>query len=130
MKPKETVFEPQTLGDHLTRRRLTLKLTQSEAAKQLRVCPNTVLNWETGHTQPPVEAVPVILGFLGYDPFPEPQTLPERLLAKRRAFGLTIRQAAQQLGVDEGTWGAWGARRDDPISKASGTGRQVPWTSG
>ncbi len=71
------------------------------------VNPWTILNWEKGHTEPPVEAVPWIVAFLGYDPFPEPQGLPERLLAKRRAMGWSIRKAARELGVDEGTWGAW-----------------------
>jgi len=44
---------------------------------------------------------------LGYDPFPEPKNILERLLAKRRAMGWSIKEAARQLGVDEGTWGAW-----------------------
>ena len=45
--------------------------------------------------------------WLGYNPFPKPKTLPERMLARRRAMGWSIREAARQLGVDEGTWVAW-----------------------
>lgn len=71
------------------------------------VTSNTILNWEKGHTQPPTEAMPRILQFLGYDPFPEPRTLSERMAAKRRAMGWTIREAAEALGVDEATWGEW-----------------------
>lgn len=48
-----------------------------------------------------------ILRFLGYEPFPEPKRLAERLLAKRRAMGWSIKEAARQLGVDKGTWGDW-----------------------
>lgn len=51
--------------------------------------------------------MPAIIRFLGCDPFPEPKSLPERLLAKRRAMGWLIKEAARELGVDEGTWGAW-----------------------
>ena len=51
--------------------------------------------------------MPGILRFLGYDPYPVPQTLPERMLAKRRAHGWSIADAAKRLGVDEGTWGTW-----------------------
>lgn len=51
--------------------------------------------------------MPAIIRFLGYDPFPEPKNLPERLLAKRRAMGWSTREAALQVGVDEGTWRAW-----------------------
>lgn len=107
LKPKETDFEPKTLGEHVRNRRLELKLSQRQMAERLAVNPCTVLNWEKGHTEPPIEAVPAIVRFLGYNPFPEPRSLPERLLAKRRAMGWSIRQAAQKLGVDPGTWRDW-----------------------
>ena len=107
LKPKDTDFEPHTLGEHIRKRRLELRLTQRQAAKRLHVNPWTVLNWEKGHTEAPIESMPAILRFLEYDPFPVPVTLPERMLAKRRAMGWSIREAARRLGVDEGTWGAW-----------------------
>ena len=107
LKPKETDFEPQTLGEHVRKRRLELRLTQKQAAERLGVNPWTVLNWEKDHTEPPIESMPAIIRFLGYDPFPEPKSLVERLLAKRRAMGWSIKEAARQLGVDEGTWGDW-----------------------
>ena len=107
LKPKDTDFEPETLGEHIRKRRLELSLTQKQAAKRLRVNPWTVLNWEKGHTEAPIASMPAILRFLGYDPFPVPVTLPERMLAKRRARGWSIADAAKQLGVDEGTWGNW-----------------------
>jgi len=70
LKPKETDFEPQTLGEHVRKRRLELGLTQSQAAEQLGASPWTVLNWEKGHTEPPIESMPAIIRFLGYDPLP------------------------------------------------------------
>jgi transcriptional regulator with XRE-family HTH domain len=107
LKPKETDFERQTLGARVRKRRLELRLTQKQAAERLGVNPWTVLNWEKAHTEAPIESVPAIIRFLGYDPFPEPKNIPEHLLAKRRAMGWSIREAAQQLGMDEGTWGDW-----------------------
>ena len=107
LKPKETDFEPRAIGEHLRKQRLVLGLTQGQGAKQLGINSWTVQNWEKGHTEPPIESMPAIVRFLGYDPFPEPKTLPERLLAKRRAMGWSIRTAAQMLGVDPGTWGDW-----------------------
>jgi transcriptional regulator with XRE-family HTH domain len=80
---------------------------QREVSERLRVSVNTVLNWETGKTEPLVEFMPAIIPFLGYDPFPEPTTLSERMLAKRRLMGWSIKEAAQRLGVDDGTWGEW-----------------------
>ena len=48
-----------------------------------------------------------MLRFLGYNPFPAPETLPARLVAKRRAMGWSISKAARQLGVDAGAWSDW-----------------------
>jgi transcriptional regulator with XRE-family HTH domain len=107
LKPKETDFEPQTLGEHVRKRRLELRFTQKQAAQRIGVNPWTVLNWEKDHTEPPIESMPAIIRFLGYDPFPEPKSLAERLLAKRRVMGWSIKEAARRLGVDEGTLGGW-----------------------
>ncbi len=84
-----------------------LNLNQNEAGERLGVTPQTVLNWEKGHTEPPIESTPAILRFLDYDPFPEPKNIPEHLLSIRRTMGWSIKEAARQLGVDQGTWGAW-----------------------
>ena len=107
LKPKETDFEPQTLGEHVKRCRLMRRLSQKRAARVLGVKSWTVLNCEKGHTEPPIESIPAILRFLDYDPFPTPIGLSDRLLAKRRAMGWSIKEAARRFGVDVGTWGAW-----------------------
>lgn len=67
----------------------------------------TYLLWEKGRSQPFVRYYPAIFLFLGYDPFPEPQTLPDRIASQRRKLGLTIRQAAKRTGVDAGTFARW-----------------------
>jgi len=107
LTPKKPEFEPRTLGEHLKRCRLLRKLGQKEAARLLGVTSWTVFNWEKGRTGPPIESLPALLRFLGYDPFPQPTSLPERLLAKRRGMGWSIRKAAGQLGVDPGAWRDW-----------------------
>jgi transcriptional regulator with XRE-family HTH domain len=107
LKPKETDFEPQTLGEHVRKRRLELGLTQTQAAERLGVNPWTILNWEKGHTEPPIKSMPAIIRFLSYDPFSEPKNIPERLLAKRRAMGWGQRELAEHLGVDRCTITAW-----------------------
>jgi len=104
---KEYNFEPTTLGEHVRKKRLILGLTQKEAATLLEVNPWTVKNWEKGHTKPPITSIPAIIRFLGYDPFPEPKTLREHLLAKRREMGWSIEQAAELMGVDPGSWSKW-----------------------
>jgi DNA-binding XRE family transcriptional regulator len=67
----------------------------------------TYLLWEKGRSQPFVRYYPAIFRFLGYDPFPEPKTLPERIVAQRRRLGWSIKKAAEMTGVDEGTFARW-----------------------
>ena len=107
LKPKESDFEPRTLGQHIKHCRLTRNLTQDEAGRLLGIGADTILNWEKGHTKPPIESMRAVLQFLGYDPLPEPTNLSERLRATRRGMGWSIRKAAEQLGVDPGAWRDW-----------------------
>jgi transcriptional regulator with XRE-family HTH domain len=100
-------FEPETLGEHVQKKRLEMGLMQRDVAEQLAVNSWTILNWEKGHTMPSIESVPAIVRLLGYDPFPEPTTLPQLLLAKRREMGWSMKEAAEAVGVDPGTWGNW-----------------------
>ena len=80
---------------------------QKQVAKQLGANSATILNWEKGHTEPPIKSIPAIVGFLGYDPFPQPKTLAQHLLAKRRVMGWSIQEAARVIGVDPGSWSNW-----------------------
>lgn len=95
------------MGEQIKKRRLQLGLSQNKTGEMLKVTSFTILNWEKGKTEIPIKSVPDIVAFLGYDPFPEPKTIPECMIATRRARGWSIKEAAQCFGVDEGTWGAW-----------------------
>ena len=117
LKPKETDFEPQTLGDHIRKRRLQLALTQKQAGDRLGVTSFTVLNWEKCKTEPPVRSYPATLRFLAYDPFPEARSLPERLVAVRRSLGWPVKTAAGHLSVDEATWSSWERGQTGPLRK-------------
>jgi transcriptional regulator with XRE-family HTH domain len=106
-------FEPQSLGEHIRRRRLMLLITQEEAAFLLGVNAWTVHNWETGQRKPEIRFIPALVAFLGYDPEPVDEgTLAGRLVAKRRQLGLSQREAARSFQIDPGTWAGWekGAR--------------------
>lgn len=108
MKPKETDFEPRTVGEHIKKKRLELGITQKEAGERMGVTQFTVINWEYDLRKPAIHHVPAICQFLGYDPEPPaPKTLPERLAAKRRELGWTQKDAARKLGVDPCTWSDW-----------------------
>lgn len=110
LKPKESTLEPQHVGHHVRNKRLALGLTLKEAGQRLGVTLFTVINWEYGRCKPAVKHAPAIRQFLGYEAEPAaPNTLAERLVAKRCELGWTQKEAAQALGVDRSTWSAWEA---------------------
>ena len=76
-------------------------------ARQLHVGEWTYLLWEHDRTFPNIRMWPRVIGFLGYYPFPKPQTLSDRLIAFRRLRGLSIKELARQLGIDAGTLAKW-----------------------
>ncbi len=96
-----------TLGDHLLRRRLTLKLPQRQVAEQIGVKECSISNWEKDRTKPDLEHMPGIIRFLGYNPLPQLDSLPDRLVQSRTALGISQKEAAQQLGVDPCTLARW-----------------------
>ena len=107
LRLKATRPEPRTIGERLKACRDERQLTQQRAAELLGVTSWTIFNWENGRTKPPVKAMPALIRFLGYEPFPPARSLAERLLAKRRVMGWSISQAAGEIGVDSGTWRHW-----------------------
>jgi len=64
--------EPTTIGGHLRRRRLQLKLLQSQAASKLGVSTVTMSRWERDAVYPTWHFQPRIAAYLGYDPFTDP----------------------------------------------------------
>jgi transcriptional regulator with XRE-family HTH domain len=69
-KPKSDHYPKgiSTLGDHIRKRRLDLKLLQMQVAEQIGVDEATVTNWERNATIPALRFIPAIIQFLGYDP--------------------------------------------------------------
>lgn len=101
-------FESETLGEHVLKRRLYLKLFQPELAKLLGVTTETVLNWELNYRKPSINHTGKLIQFLGYDPeSPNSNSIADLLLAKRRELGWTQKVAARNLGVDPCTWSSW-----------------------
>jgi transcriptional regulator with XRE-family HTH domain len=107
VRPRDYAECPQKLGEHLRKRRIEQGLIQKEVAKQLGVNTWTYILWEHGRSTPTIRFYPSIFGFLGYDPFPAPRTLSEQIASKRRRLGLSFREVADLLGVDEGTVSRW-----------------------
>lgn len=103
LRSKDYSETPQTLGQHLKKRRKELGLLQREVAAWMGINHFTYIHWEKDKTKPVASQFLPIIEFLGFDPTPAPTTLSERLTAKRRMTGMTFDQAAHQLGWDPGT---------------------------
>jgi DNA-binding transcriptional regulator YiaG len=103
LRAKDYPEEPQTLGEHLKKRRRKLGLLQREAAERMGIQRDTYVNWEKDKTMPVASQFRPVVAFLGYDPMPVPVTVAERVHAKRRTLGATHSQIARYLGWDPGT---------------------------
>jgi transcriptional regulator with XRE-family HTH domain len=77
---------------------------------RMAVDERTVSAWERDR-EPFVTHYPAIVEFLGCEPWSEPKTIPERLLAARRRRGLTIESTAAEFGLEPSTVWWWEAGR-------------------
>jgi transcriptional regulator with XRE-family HTH domain len=107
LNKKESNFEPRTLGEHIKKRRLDLKLTLKETGKLFGTDEWSIINWEKARTVPKVYRLPTIIRFLGYNPLPEPRTVSERLVANRLERGWSRKAASRHLGIDISTLRDW-----------------------
>ena len=133
VRPKDYIESPQSLGEHLRKRRIEQGLIQKEVAKRLGVNTWTYILWEQDRSQATVRYYPAIFSFLGYEPYAAPVTLPEQIAAQRRRLGLTLKEASSAIGVDEGTFqrwetGEWKPRMSQEAVRAF-LARQVPLES-
>jgi transcriptional regulator with XRE-family HTH domain len=108
-----SVREAFDLGAALRQRRKELGMTQRAAATALGANQFTLMNWELNRHAPADRFYPPLIRFLGRDPWPEPETIGERVRAERMRRGLTCQQFAAVLQVDEGSVAMW-ERGDGP----------------
>jgi transcriptional regulator with XRE-family HTH domain len=104
-KPKSPKYPKQlkTLGDHIRKRRLDLGLFQKQVAEQIGVSEATIWNWECHESSPQIHVLPQVIRFLGYNPFPQPESLAEKLVMSRKALEVTQKETAKRLGIDPTT---------------------------
>jgi len=108
----------KTLGDHLRKRRLDLKLFQKDVARAIGVDTLTVCNWENNLTTPRLYLLPKICHFLGSNPLQvNPTTLGEKIKQYRIQKGLSLRKLAKELDIDPGTLARWEKYMREPKGK-------------
>jgi transcriptional regulator with XRE-family HTH domain len=105
-RPSEKAYPKTlvTLGDHIRKRRLDLKLLQKDVGTLLEVDEETIWNWENNHCTPQIRFIPKVIDFLGYDPLvPLSETIGARLLKYRKRHGLSQKELAKLLVIDPTT---------------------------
>jgi transcriptional regulator with XRE-family HTH domain len=106
-KPNDYPRCPQTLGEHLKRRRMDLGLIQREVAQTIGVNTASVWNWENGYVEPGLRFIPAILMFLGGDPCPIKGSIGDQLVWFRQGRGWSQKHLAKELKVDPSTLSRW-----------------------
>jgi transcriptional regulator with XRE-family HTH domain len=123
------------LGGHLRRRRLQLKIFQSEAACRMKVSNRTLSLWECDRLYPKWRYWPCIVEYLGFDPFTDstlgrpkgnessfvaflasnaPITIGQKIIKKRMEMRKTRAQYAAELGISRKTLWSWEHGRRKP----------------
>ena len=118
VKPERRALDRNTLGAKLRRRRAELGLFAKTAAKQMAISEEALRRWEKDTCEPQARFYPVVIAFLGYEPWPTPATLAERLRAERLRRGLSAKRVAQYLTVDEGTFAGWEQGKRKPLGRS------------
>jgi transcriptional regulator with XRE-family HTH domain len=127
--------EPQTIGEHLKKRRFTLGIYQSEAAELLGVSQRTLSLWECDQVYPAWPKQPVVIDYLGYSPFTNPElgrpkgnetpfvavlaptgspTLGQRIRKRRMESRENLTECAKKLNVSIKTLREWETDRRQP----------------
>ena len=116
-RPPSAAYPKQinTLGNHIRKRRLDLRLSQKQAAELIGVKKGSLENWEGQHRNPALPIMPAIIRFLGYNPLPEADTLANKLTRYRVSLGITQEALARKLGVDPCTLARWERGDRTPI---------------
>lgn len=108
-KPQNSEYpaNPQTIGDHIKKKRMDLALFQKDVAQLIGTNTSTVTNWEKGHSEPVIRLMPAIIELLGYIPFEVAQSQGDQLIAYRRIRGISKERLAEELKVDITTLLRW-----------------------
>ena len=100
---------PKTVGDHIRKKRLAMKLLQKDVAKQIGVGVPPFSTGE-GPSQPDNQYMPAIIRFLGYNRLPEGRTWGERLVRHRDCNRNITEGSGGTYGRGPGHAGQVGAR--------------------
>jgi transcriptional regulator with XRE-family HTH domain len=97
---------------------MDLGLLQKEVAEKIGVNEASVYNWEKNLKGPALRFIPKVIEFLGYVPAEfKPGTVAQRIVTYRRLLGLSQKELARRLRVDQSTLGRWEKGKGRPSSR-------------
>lgn len=100
--------KPTSIGEHIKKKRMELKLFQRDVAKIFGVSTDCVTYWENNRSTPQIIFYPKIMEFLGYSPLEfDETTLSGRIKAYRYRNGITFKMFGNMLKVDPSTVTEW-----------------------
>lgn len=106
----------QTVGDHIHYARLERKVLIKDVIAQLNIDRETLRGWEKNITIPSVQHAPLIIKFLGYNPYTfDTTTLAGKIKHYRYTHGLTLRQFAHLLQTNVTTIWQWESKGRVPL---------------
>jgi DNA-binding XRE family transcriptional regulator len=108
----------KTIGDHIRAWRIKKDLLQTDIAKLLGVCEDSIVGWEIRGTAPSIRLMPPIIKMLGYLPLEiDVSTLGGRIVYFRYMHGMTAKRFGCLVGADPTTVRAWEANNNVPHCK-------------
>jgi transcriptional regulator with XRE-family HTH domain len=130
--------EPTTLGQHLKKKRFLAGVRQREAAVKLGVSARNLSLWECDRIYPSWAFQPLLIAYLGYDPFADPTlgspkgnetscvaffspdaplTMGQKIKQHRLKLRKSRKQLALELSVSQKTLWGWETDRWEPTAK-------------
>ncbi|GAB3909893.1 hypothetical protein GCM10028826_17530 [Mucilaginibacter boryungensis] len=109
-KPHTTAYalNPQTLGEHIKKKRIENDELQKDVALVIGVSEDTITYWENDRTQPQVCYYPNIIAYLGNYPFVhDVDTIAGKIIKMRYCNGWTREYLAEMVGVNTSTITRW-----------------------
>ena len=116
-KPVPSTYpsEPVTIGDHIRKKRMDMKLLQKDVARIINVTEDCITLWEKNHSVPQIKYFPQIIKFLGYCPVEfDETTLAGQIRAYRWRNGLSNKKLGKLLNVNGSTVLGWENEKSVP----------------
>lgn len=97
---------------------MDLHLLQSDVARKIGTCTDSITGWENGRSEPHIHFYPRIIEFLEYIPFEvSDETLGGRIKIYRLTHGLTQKKMGELLSVDGSTVCSWETGQTTPYKR-------------